>query len=40
MNTKSFAPTLCLALLVLSHAAVADDHDNGVRHYLSLGTSL
>ena len=40
MNTKYFAPTLCLALLVLSHAAVADDHDNGVRHYLSLGTSL
>jgi lysophospholipase L1-like esterase len=40
MNTKYFAPTLCLALLVLSHAAVADDRDNGVRHYLSLGTSL
>ena len=40
MNTKYFAPTLCLALLVLSHAAAADDHDNGVRHYLSLGTSL
>ena len=40
MNTKYFAPTLCLALLVLSHAAVADVHDNGVRHYLSLGTSL
>lgn len=40
MNTKYFAPTLCLALLVLSQAAVADGHDNGVRHYLSLGTSL
>ncbi len=40
MNTKNYAPTLCLALLVLSHAALADNHDNGVRHYLSLGTSL
>jgi hypothetical protein len=40
MNTKYFAPTLCLALLVLSQAVAADAHDNGVRHYLSLGTSL
>ena len=40
MNTKYFAPTLCLALLVLAHTAAASDHDNGVRHYLSLGTSL
>lgn len=40
MNTKYFAPTLYLALLVFAHTAAADDHDNGVRHYLSLGTSL
>ena len=27
-------------LLVMANVAVADGHDNSVRHYLSLGTSL
>jgi hypothetical protein len=31
---------LCLTTLTLGNYAAASDHDNGVRHYLSLGTSL
>ena len=31
---------LCLTTLALGNVAAASDHDNGVRHYLSLGTSL
>ena len=31
---------LCLTLLAFANAAFASEHDNGVRHYLSLGTSL
>lgn len=31
---------LCLTLLAFANVAVASEHDNGVRHYLSLGTSL
>ena len=31
---------LCLTLLALACPAVAHNHDNGVRHYLSIGTSL
>ena len=30
----------CLTLTMTANIAVADDHDSGVRHYLSLGTSL
>ena len=30
----------CLTMLALANVAAASDHDNGVRHYLSLGTSL
>jgi lysophospholipase L1-like esterase len=30
----------CLTMLALGNVAAASDHDNGVRHYLSLGTSL
>ena len=42
MNTRYVyaARFLSLALLAFANAAVAGDHDNGVRHYLSLGTSL
>lgn len=42
MNTKNAYATgfLCLAILALANAAAAGEHDNGVRHYLSLGTSL
>ena len=31
---------LCLTLLALANVAFASEQDNGVRHYLSLGTSL
>jgi lysophospholipase L1-like esterase len=31
---------LCLAILALANIAAANEHDNGVRHYLSVGTSL
>ena len=40
MTIQHLARLLCLIPLVLANAAVASDHDNGVRHYLSLGTSL
>jgi lysophospholipase L1-like esterase len=40
MTIKYLARLLCLMPLALANFAAADDHDNGVRHYLSLGTSL
>lgn len=40
MTTGHLARVLCLLPLALANLAAADDHDNGVRHYLSLGTSL
>ena len=42
MNTNRAYATrlLCLAILAFANAASASEHDNGVRHYLSLGTSL
>ena len=42
MNTNHAYATrlLCLAILAFANAAGASEHDNGVRHYLSLGTSL
>ena len=40
MNIRYLAPVLCLTTLTLGNYAAASDHDNGVRHYLSLGTSL
>lgn len=40
MNIRYLAPLLCLTTLTLGNYAAASDHDNGVRHYLSLGTSL
>ena len=40
MFIRQMARLLCFLPLALTSLAVADDHDNGVRHYLSLGTSL
>lgn len=40
MTIRHSILALCLTLLALARPAVASDHDNGVRHYLSLGTSL
>ena len=40
MNIRYAALLLCLTTLTLGNLAAASDHDNGVRHYLSLGTSL
>lgn len=40
MTIRHLARLLCLIPLALANAAAASDHDNGVRHYLSLGTSL
>ena len=40
MNIRYLAHVLCLTTLTLANYAAASDHDNGVRHYLSLGTSL
>lgn len=40
MNIGYPALLLCLTTITLGNVAVASDHDNGVRHYLSLGTSL
>ena len=40
MTNRYPALLLCLTMLTLGNVAAASDHDNGVRHYLSLGTSL
>ena len=40
MNIRIPVLVSCLTMLALGNAAAASDHDNGVRHYLSLGTSL
>ena len=40
MNIRYLAPVLCLTTLTLGNFAAASDDNNGVRHYLSLGTSL
>lgn len=40
MTNRYPALLLCLTMLTLGNVAAAGDHDNGVRHYLSLGTSL
>ena len=40
MNIRYLALVLCLTTLTFGNHAAAGDHDNGVRHYLSLGTSL
>ena len=40
MNNRYPALLVCLTTLTLGTHAAASDHDNGVRHYLSLGTSL
>ena len=40
MTIRFPALILCLTTLALGNAAAASDHDSGVRHYLSLGTSL
>ncbi len=40
MTNRHSTLALCLTLLAFACPAIAADHDNGVRHYLSLGTSL
>src|SRR5210317_1920694 len=40
MNIRIPVLVSCLTILSLGNVAAASDHDNGVRHYLSLGTSL
>lgn len=40
MNIRYPALLVCLTTLTLGTHAAASDDDNGVRHYLSLGTSL
>lgn len=40
MTIQHLARLLCLIPLALANLASASDHDNSVRHYLSLGTSL
>jgi lysophospholipase L1-like esterase len=40
MTYRHSIPALCLIALTFAFPALADDHDSGVRYYLSLGTSL
>ena len=40
MNIRIPVLVSCLTMLALGNVAAASDHDNGVRYYLSLGTSL
>jgi len=40
MTNRHSTLALCLTLLAFACPAIAADHDSGVRHYLSLGTSL
>ena len=40
MTIRHAVNFLCLTLLAFANVALASEHDNGVRHYLSLGTSL
>lgn len=40
MTIRYPALLVCLTMLALGNIAAASDHDNAVRHYLSLGTSL
>jgi len=40
MNIRYLAVLAGLGIIASASVAAADEHDNGVRHYLSLGTSL
>ncbi len=40
MTIRHLTALLFLTSLIAANVAAAGDHDNGVRHYLSLGTSL
>lgn len=40
MTIRYAVKIVCITLLAFANVAFASEHDNGVRHYLSLGTSL
>ena len=38
MKIRTIVQVILVSFPVIAAQAFADDHDNGVRHYLSLGT--